>query len=241
MPFETFTTPQPRAPFSALGKAGRNPPNVVPPPPGLPNSLEKALATVLPHMPDAERSAWMEALKGLLPGAGVIPQRCVAAFLGQCAFESGGFRILEEDLCYHALRLCEVWPNRFPTLEAAEPFAMQPEALANQVYADRMGNGGPESGDGWKFRGRGLIQLTGRTLYQRFADAMKMDLDAVVDHAATREGAIRSATWFWSIKGLNEVAERWSIDVITWRINGGLEGAEERSRLCEAALQALNA
>ncbi|HYZ20748.1 MAG TPA: hypothetical protein VE690_01200, partial [Rhodopila sp.] len=165
--------------------------------------------------------------------------RCVATFLGQCSVESAGFRALEENLNYSAARLCQVWPARFPNLEKAAACAMRPEALANAVYANRMGNGGAASGDGWRFRGRGLIQLTGRSAYERFARAMGIGLDQAVEHAATVQGAADSAAWFWSAQGLNALATTWSIDLITRKINGGSEGAAERRRLCEAALQAI--
>ena len=109
-----------------------------------------------------------------------------------------GFHSLEEDLSYSAARLCQVWPSRFPDTEAAEACALQPEILANRVYANRMGNGDEASGDGWRFRGRGLIQITGRTAYEQFARAMSMTLDQAVEHAATQAGAADSAAWFWS-------------------------------------------
>jgi putative chitinase len=190
---------------------------------------------------DDERAAWVAALTGPLLRAGITTPRRIAAFLGQCSVESGGFRDLTEDLCYSAARLCQVWPTRFPTVEAAEAFALQPEALADRAYSNRMGNGDEASGDGWRFRGRGLIQITGRSAYQRFADAMTMPLDQAVDHAATQVGAAESAVWYWSANELNVLANTWSIDLITRRITGGTTGAAERTRLCRAALLAIGA
>jgi putative chitinase len=102
-----------------------------------------------------------------------------------------------------------------------------------------MGNGGVLSGDGWQFRGRGLIQLSGRANYERFATAINLGLGETVQHAATRVGAAESAAWFWSVNGLNELAATWSIDLITRKINGGTAGAADRSRLCDAALRAI--
>ena len=204
-----------------------------------PGQLSTALQAVAPHLSDTERGAWVGALAGRLARAGITGPRCVAAFLGQCAAESGGFRHLEEDLHYSAARLCEVWPNRFRTSERAEACAMRPEVLANQVYANRMGNGDEASGDGWRFRGRGLIQITGRAAYERFAETTGMSLDRAVDHAATPAGAVESAIWFWSANHLNPLATNWSIDLLTRKINGGLSGAAERNRLCEAALLAI--
>jgi putative chitinase len=209
------------------------------PPPLPPGRLDPALCAVAPHLTDDGRAAWVTALGPPLLRAGITAPRCVAAFLGQCAVESGGFRDLQEDLGYSAARLCEVWPERFPTAEAAQACAHQPETLANRIYASRMGNAGEASGDGWRFRGRGLIQITGRSAYEHFARAMNMTLDQAVEHAATQNGAIDSAVWFWSANELNALATTWSVDLITRKINGGMTGAAERTRLCEAALQAL--
>jgi putative chitinase len=209
-------------------------------PPPLPAArLGVALRAVAPHLPDAERAAWVAALVSPLHRSGITAPRCVAAFLGQCAVESAGFRSLEEDLNYSVTRLCQVWPNRFPTAQAAEACAFRPEGLANRVYANRMGNGDEASGDGWRFRGRGLIQITGRAEYQRFAWAMNLTLDQSVEHAATPDGAANSAVWFWSANQLNALANTWSLDLLTRKINGGTEGAAERTRLCEAALHAM--
>jgi putative chitinase len=207
------------------------------PPP--PRGLDAALRLVAPRLSNADRAGWIAVLGAPLRKAQIVAPRCVAAFLGQCAHESGGFRELEENLSYSAARLCQVWPNRFPTQEVAEACASQPEALANRVYANRMGNGDEASGDGWRFRGRGLIQITGRAAYESFAKAVGMTLDQAVAHAATLAGAADSAAWFWTENGLNTLAARWSIDLVTRKINGGLEGAAERNRLCEAALHAL--
>jgi putative chitinase len=211
------------------------------PPPLPPNRLDPALRAVAPHLTVNERAGWIAALTEPLLKAGITAPRCVAALFGQCAVESAGFRCMEEDLNYTAGRLCEVWPNRFPTAEAAAACALRPEALANRVYANRMGNGSEASGDGWRFRGRGLIQITGRAAYQNFARAMNMTLDQAVEHAATQAGAADSAAWFWSANRLNGPANTWSIDLITRKINGGTTGAAERDRLCAAALNAIGA
>jgi putative chitinase len=209
-------------------------------PPPLPAAyLDPALRAVAPHLSDVERAAWAAALMVPLQRSGITAPRCVAAFLGQCAVESAGFHSLEENLRYSAQRLCQVWPTRFPDAEAAEACALQPAVLANRVYANRLGNGDEASGDGWRFRGRGLIQITGRTACQRFAYAMNLTLDAAVEHAATQVGAADSAAWFWSANQLNALANTWSLDLLTRKINGSLEGAAERNRLCEAALHAV--
>lgn len=209
------------------------------PPPLSPDRIDPALRAVAPHLPDADRAGWVAAFVPSLHRSSITAPRCVAAFLGQCAVESAGFQTLEEDLNYSASRLCQVWPHRFPAIEAAAACALQPEILANRVYANRMGNGDEASGDGWRFRGRGLIQITGRATYQRFALAMTMTLDQAVAHAATRAGAVDSAVWLWSANQLNALANTWSLDLLTRKINGGTQGAAERTRLCEAALHAI--
>lgn len=211
-----------------------------PPPPG-PGPVGAALRSVAPRLSETDRASWVTILHGTFCQSAISEPRCVAAFLGQCAAESGGFRVLEEDLDYTASRLCAVWPSHFPDEAVAAQCAGQPERLANVVYAGRLGNGDAASGDGWRFRGRGLIQITGRTAYQRFARTMRMTLDQAVAHAATAQGAADSAAWFWCANGLNALAQSWSIETLTRRINGGLEGTAERARLCEAALQAVSA
>jgi putative chitinase len=237
--FEDFFFRQPSpdpavaAAVTVLYAASSSPPE----PPG----LDLALQAVAPHLTSADRAAWISALAKPLLTAGITTPRRVAAFLGQCSVESAGLRELEENLSYSAARLCEVWPNRFPSAAAAEACAMDPEALANRVYANRMGNGDEASGDGWRFRGRGLIQITGRTTYAHFAQATNMTLDQAVDQADTQAGAASSAAWFWTAHELNTLADTWSIDLLTRKINGGADGAAERSRLCEAALQAIGA
>jgi putative chitinase len=204
-----------------------------------PGPVSPALRAVAPHLTAAEHGGWTVAMAAPLHRAGITSPRRVAAFLGQCAVESGGFRSLQEDLTYSAARLCQVWPNRFPNQQAAEACAFQPEALANDVYANRLGNGDPQTGDGWRFRGRGLIQITGRTAYERFANSMNMTLDQAVEHAATPAGAADSAAWFWSANELNRHADAWTLDILTRAINGGMLGAADRARLCEAALHAI--
>lgn len=206
-----------------------------------PDRLARGLRAVAPHLSDDDRAAWVQALDGPLRKVAITTPNRIAAFLGQCAMESGGLRLLEEDLSYSAARLCAVWPRHFPDHAAAATCAMQPERLANTVYAGRLGNGDSASGDGWRFRGRGLIQITGRDNYQRFADAMNMTLNAVVEYAGTRQGAAESAAWFWSSHRLNALADAWMLEKMTIAINGGSQGAAARARLCEAARTAIGA
>ena len=154
------------------------------------------------------------------------PER-VAGFLAQCGHESGGFRFTTEDLHYRAEALTRVWPTRFPP-GVAESYAMQPERIANRAYCDRMGNGDEASGDGWKYRGRGLIQLTGKDNYAAFS--LGADNEALVkpDLVAEPELAALSAGWFWQTNGLNALADNKDIVGMTRRINGGTNGLDDR-------------
>jgi putative chitinase len=154
------------------------------------------------------------------------PER-VAGFLAQCGHESGGFRFTSENLNYRAEALSRSWPSRFPP-GVAESYAMQPERIGNRAYCDRMGNGDEASGDGWKYRGRGLIQLTGKDNYAAFS--LDADNEALVnpDLVAEPELAALSAGWFWSKNGLNALADAKDIVGMTKRINGGTNGLDDR-------------
>jgi putative chitinase len=155
-----------------------------------------------------------------------------AHLLGQAAHESGNFLLSEENLNYSAETMCRVWPSRFKTLDDAAPYARNPEALANKTYADRMGNGSEESGDGWKYRGRGFIQLTGYNNYKAFAD--HIGRDSLVDDPApvADELAMDSAIFFFEKNGLYDIAEKGVdeevIKTITKRVNGGHHGLADR-------------
>ena len=163
-----------------------------------------------------------------------------ACFIGQCAHESGHFKFLEENLNYKADSLMRVWPKRFNHALAQE-CAHNPEKIANVVYADRMGNGDSESGDGYAYRGRGLIQLTGKVNYDAFGNAMGLDVLENPDYLATPEGACLSAGWFWEHHGLNELADQNELEQMTKRINGGTLGLQERATLMQQALDVLSA
>lgn len=154
------------------------------------------------------------------------PER-VAGFLSQTGHESGGFRFTTENLNYRAEALTRVWPSRFP-LGVAESYAMQPEKIANRAYADRMGNGNEASGDGWKYRGRGLIQLTGADNYAAFSLDADNEALSDPDSVAEPELAALSAGWFWSKNGLNALADAKDIVGMTRRINGGTNGLDDR-------------
>ena len=154
------------------------------------------------------------------------PER-VAGFLAQVGHESGGFRFTSEDLHYRAEALTRMWPTRFPP-GIAESYAMQPEKIANRAYANRMGNGDEASGDGWKYRGRGLIQLTGADNYADFSLSADNEALSDPDSVAEPELAALSAGWFWSRNGLNALADAKDIVGMTRRINGGTNGLDDR-------------
>lgn len=176
-------------------------------------------------------SDWYNALIDVLPKYDITTPTRVAAFLAQCAHESNQFNVLKENLNYKWESLRRVFPKYFPTDELAKQYASKPnkqEAIANRVYANRMGNGPESSGDGWRYCGRGLIQLTGKNNYQAFADSIEMDISEVPDYLGTFEGAVQSACWFWDKNNLNEYADAGDIVTMTKRINGGTNGLEDR-------------
>jgi putative chitinase len=149
-------------------------------------------------------------------------------FLAQIGHESGGLTVLEENLNYRAERLMAVWPKRFPNLTAAQPYAGNPQALASFVYANRMGNGSPESGDGWNFRGRGYIQITGRDAYAAIGDIAQLDLTRDPGLATAPAHALAVACAFWRWKGLNALCDADDFELVTRKINGGTNGMADR-------------
>jgi putative chitinase len=182
---------------------------------------------------------WHHALEQALPDYDINTPARVAAFVAQCAHESGGFRFLSENLNYKAESLSRVWPKYFKDAATAQKYAHNPEAIANRAYANRMGNGSEASGDGWRFCGRGLIQLTGRSNYQAFADSIETDINDIPEYLATFEGAVQSACWFWENNNLNKWADTGDILTLTKKINGGTLGLAERQKHYEHALHVL--
>lgn len=170
----------------------------------------------------------MEALAAVLPRYNIDTVDRVAAFLAQCGHESADFTRLQENLNYSAAGLSKTWPRRFISEAAAQPYHRNPEKIANRVYADRMGNGPEASGDGWRYRGRGAIQLTGKANYEAFARDIEYSLDEAVTYTETLQGAIESAAWFWHRNRLNALADERNITAMTKKINGGTLGLEER-------------
>jgi putative chitinase len=199
---------------------------------------QQQLAQILPGNPYLEH--WCDALNKILPDYDISTPQRTAAFLAQCAHESGGFTALHENLNYKAESLCRVWPRYFNTSNANE-YAHQPEKIANRAYAGRMGNSDEASGDGWSYCGRGLIQLTGKNNYQAFADSIETDISQIPAYLQTFEGAIQSACWFWENNNLNACADAGDIVKMTKIINGGTLGLDDRTARYNHALQILSA
>lgn len=197
------------------------------------------LAQIIPSNPYVDH--WYEALCEILPDYEINTPQRVAAFLAQCAHESGGFRALKENLNYRAATLRKVFPRYFPNDAIANQYAGHPEAIANKVYANRMGNGPEESGDGYRYCGRGLIQLTGKQNYQAFADSIETPVEELPEYLSTFEGAIQSACWFWETNNLNRYADVGDILTMTKRINGGTIGLEDRIKHYNHALHVFGA
>jgi len=162
-----------------------------------------------------------------------------AAFIGQCQHESNNFKVLEENLHYSASALMRIWPSRFTSDLVAQAYANNPEKIANKVYAGRMGNGDEESGDGWKYHGRGLIQLTGKENYERCGEALGVVFISEPQLLAMPNYACLSAGWFWGKKGLNALADSKDYDTMTKRINGGLLGLDDRKAKIAKAISIL--
>lgn len=163
----------------------------------------------------------------------------IAAFIAQTAHESGGYNIITENLNYSAKGLMSVFRKYFPSEDLARQYERQPEKIANYVYSNRMGNGDEASGDGWHFRGRGLIQLTGRNNYTAFATALGMSIEDTVNYMNTQDGATASAGWFWDTNKLNRYCDDRDFVGLTKRINGGTIGLEDRQNLYDIALTVL--
>ena len=183
-------------------------------------------------VPEYRVDPWAPVFADNMPRMG---RRARAHFVAQVLHESGGLGRLVENLNYSAERLAAVWPRRFPTADRARPYARDPERLANYVYADRMGN--TEPGDGWAFRGRGLIQITGRDNYELIAELTGMDVVTTPDLLTEPNAALLSALAWWGESVPD--AESLSVEQVTRRVNGGLNGLADRQRLFDVALRVL--
>jgi len=189
---------------------------------------------ILPKNPEPEALA--EALNEELPKYDIDTVNRAAGFIAQCGHESLGFTVLKENLNYSAKALDAVFPKYFKRAgRDAEEYHRQPEKIANVIYANRMGNGDTESGDGWKHRGRGAIQLTGFNNYSAFAESVDMTVDEAIEYIETLCGAIESACWFWKTNNINRFCDDDDIVTMTKRINGGTIGLEDRKHHYEHA------
>jgi len=198
------------------------------------------LKQLLPKNPYIDQ--WYHALAQLLPDYGIDTPQRIAAFMAQCAHESGNFVFLKENLNYKAPTLRKLFSKYFPTDELANEYASKPnkqEAIANRIYANRMGNGDEASGDGFRYCGRGLIQLTGKDNYSWFAASIEIPVEQASEYLQTFEGAAQSACWFWETNNLNQWADKGDILTLTKRINGGTIGLEDRIKHYEHALHVL--
>jgi putative chitinase len=204
------------------------------------NITLQQLQQLIPKNPYVKQ--WHNALSQLLPDYEINTAERIAAFVAQCAHESGGFTALKENLNYKAATLRKIFPKYFPDDQIAQHYASLPnkqEAIANKVYANRMGNGSEESGDGYRFCGRGLIQLTGRDNYSWFAASLNITVEEASEYLQTFEGAAQSACWFWETNSLNRWADAGDILTLTKKINGGTIGLEDRKKHYEHALHVL--
>ena len=199
---------------------------------------QEQLSQIIPNNPHA--SYWYDALSACLPDYDINSVPRIAAFIAQCAHESANFTTVIENLNYKAESLMRTWPNRFPTIDIANQYAHNQQAIANKVYADRMGNGDESSGDGYKYCGRGLIQLTGKENYKLFADSISTPLEKIPDFLVTFEGATQGSAWFWEYNDLNTLADAGDIRGMTKKINGELLGIDDRISKYNMALQILN-
>ena len=197
------------------------------------------LKSMVPGITHADH--WVEAFEQLLPDYEINTPKRIAAFIAQCAHESGGFRFLKENLNYKAESLMKTFPKYFHTRELADQYAKQPVKIANRVYASRMGNGDEASGDGYRYCGRGFIQLTGKDNYSWFAASLEISVEEAATYLETFEGAAQSACWFWENNNLNVEADAGDIKKMTKKINGGYIGLEDRIKHYEHALHVLGA
>jgi len=200
------------------------------------------LQQLLPKNPYLDH--WYDALSQLLPDYEINTSQRIAAFMAQCAHESGGFTALKENLNYKAATLRKIFGKYFPNDEIANQYASLPnkqEAIANKVYANRMGNGDEASGDGFRYCGRGLIQLTGKDNYSWFAASLNITPAEASQYLETFEGAAQSACWFWETNNLNKHADAGDIKTMTKIINGGYIGLDDRIAHYQHALQIFGA
>lgn len=184
---------------------------------------------------------WLDSLNSTFDKYELNTPTRQAAFIGQCGHESGNFKTLEENLHYSAKGLMATWHSRFPDETTADKYANNPEMIANKVYGGRADLGNTEDGDGWRFHGRGVIQLTGRANYKTCGDAIGVDLINAPELLLEPKNAVMSAGWFWNKRGLNALADNQDWETITKRINGGTLGLQDRIDKTHKAMDILGA
>ena len=182
---------------------------------------------------------WVDPLNETFERFGIVTHNQQAMFIGQCSHECGNFRLLEENLNYKAATLMKLWPRRFPTLEKANEYSGNPKKIANSVYSSRMGNRDENSGDGFRFRGRGIIQLTGHSSYFHCGKALGVDFVVNPDLVSSPKYAALSGGWFWSTHNLNSPADGLDYTKVTKIINGGTIGLDDRIKHVQQALAVL--
>jgi len=182
---------------------------------------------------------WCASLNKILPEYEINTTNRLAMFLAQCAHESIDFTVLTENLYYRSETLLHSWPTHFPTAMIADQYAMQPEKIANRAYANRLGNGNEASGDGWKYRGKGLIQVTGKDNTVKFAKFKNMTVDQAVAYLITFDGAVDSACWYWKVDNINHWCDTGDVKKVTELINGGDNGLDDRKNKYLQALKVL--
>jgi len=180
---------------------------------------------------------WHQPFLAAMAERAIATPQLAAAFLAQVGHESGSLNRFEENLNYTAQRLTQVWPKRFPSIAHAHHYEHAPERLANLVYANRMGNGGYESGDGWRYRGRGPIQITGGANYRRCGIALNLPLIEQPELLLTPDIGARSAAWYWEDRGCSACAD--DVEAVTRLVNGGDHGLPDREARYLRALQVL--
>ena len=188
-----------------------------------------------------ESKQWYDEVALMLPKYDIIYKERVAGFLAQTGHESQDYTIMSENLNYSAKRLNQVFPKYFARAgRNAALYHRQPERIANVVYANRMSNGGVDSGDGWRYRGGGILQLTGKDNYTRFGRYVGMSPEKAADYVRTKRGAVESACWFWKVNNLNSFCDRRDIRGMSVRINGGTNGLTDRVNRWNKALRVLD-
>jgi len=183
---------------------------------------------------------WVDPLNETFQKFSILTPKQQGAFIGQCGHECGNFKVLEENLNYRAATLMKLWPKRFPTQEVANSYEKNPKKIANMVYSSRMGNRDEASGDGYRFRGRGCIQLTGHSNYYHAGVSCGVDFVMSPDLVGTPKYAAITAGWFWSTHNCNTLSENQDWIALTKKINGGTIGLKERIEHTEKAISVLS-